>query len=193
MTRVLVVALSPLFALWLAMQIGRICRCSNIFKRWSSAPVLVVIALSTILYGGRKGTLSFPRTDPSLSYISDAGSYITNDTVHVAYLKLPIVPSSANLIVERRQVDHTNDTDWVQHLSTTFGDSPSPFDIFYGNATNYDWIVYTDWTPGPTVVTNGVWHTWWGEDRQGRKTIIPVRAAVREGANTIATPKSRRH
>lgn len=153
---------------------------------------LAAVAWAT-LYGNAKhriGGISYPYTDPEVHYLTDAGSYVTNDAVHVSFTRI-IAPTSAPLLIDYRQVDQTNDTDWVNHTTTTFAEFPNPCDIQFPAATNYDWIVYTTWTPGPTVKTNGVWHAYWGLDRKQRAYIIPVRTYVRDNTTIIATPKSR--
>lgn len=154
--------------------------------------VLALVAAVATMYGGRKGAITYPRTDPSVAYIADAGSYLTNDFVHVNFTRV-IVPDTASLYIDRREVAATNDPNaWINHITTTFAQFAVPQDISFQNATNYDWMVYTDWTPGPSVVTNGVWHAFWGVDQRQGKYFIPIRTAVRENGNTIATPKSRK-
>lgn len=152
--------------------------------------MLLAVALVATLYGGRKGTISYPRTDPLAAYLVNVGSYVTNDAVHVNFTRV-IVPDAANLYIDRRLVSSTNDADWVNHLTTTFAQFQPPQDIPCQAATNWDWIVYTDWTPGPSVQTNGVWHAMFGLDRQAGRHIIPVRACIRVDADVIATPKSK--
>ena len=151
---------------------------------------LAVVAAAATIHGGRKGTVTYPRTDPSVAYIADAGSYVTNDLVHVNFARA-VVPDTAALFIDRRPVSSTDDADWVNHLTTTFGQFQPPQDVRCQAATNWDWIVYTDWTPGPSVVTNGVWHAFWGVDQRRGRHYIPVRTAVRENGNVIATPKSK--
>ena len=155
--------------------------------------VFLAAVAGATLYGGAKhktGGISYPFTDPEIKYLIDAGSYVTNDAVHVAFTRL-IAPATAPLLIDRRQVDQTNETDWVSFTNTTFAAFANPCDIQCPAATNWDWIVYTTWTPGPTVQTNGVWHAHWGLDKKERAYIIPVRTCVRDGSTIIATPKSR--
>lgn len=157
--------------------------------RW----VFVAAAAVATMYGGAKhrtGGVSYPYTDPEARYLADAGSYVTNDAVYVAFTRL-IAPASAPLMIDYRQIDRTNATDWVTYLSTTFAAFDQPQLIRFPAATNYDWAVYTTWTPGPTVQTNGVWHAYWGVDRKGGGYMIPVRTCVRDDGEVIATPKSR--
>ena len=100
----------------------------------------------------RKGSVTV--SDP---YIVNDGSYLTNDVAHVAIAKrTPLLPNDTEILVYARQVDATNVTDWVRlspHL--TFADHP--YDYSHPNATNYDVMVAADFTPAPTVHTNGVW------------------------------------
>lgn len=168
---------------------GALAAVRRVLSGWRLCAFAVLASVAAI-YGGRKGTVTYPRTDPQQAYLVDAGSYVTNDLVHINFTRL-IVPNSAALYVDRRPVDSTNDVDWVNQLVTTFGETLPPFDVPFATATNYDWIVYTTWTPGPSVVTNGVWHANWGKDVRNRVRIIPLRTAVRVDGRTIATPKSK--
>lgn len=164
---------------------------AKVFTRMHHLIVFLAFAAAMILYAGTKhGTVSFPTVGNDARYIFDRGSYVTNDYVHIDFWTVA-VPASANLFIHRRPLDETNDFAWVEHLSTTIGQFNPPQDIFYPDATNYDWIVYSDWTPGPAVQTNGVWHTYWGVDRQMKVHIIPLRTAIRVGDTVIATPKSK--
>ena len=152
---------------------------------------LALLGGALMLYGGRKGTITYPYTDYETRYLTDAGSYVTNDFVHVSFSRI-VAPSSAPFYLTYRQVDSTNDMDWVVYIATTFAEFTCPSNVPFANATNYDWIAYTTWTPGPTVQTNGVWHSYWGKDKRLHTHIIPVRSAVRVDGETIATPKSKR-
>ena len=116
-----------------------------------SALALLALAAACTIFA-RKGTVSV--SDP---YITDSGSYLTNDVAHVSIAKrTPILPDDTEILVYARQVDQTNATDWVRltpHL--TFADHP--YDYALANATNYDVMVAASYTPAPTVHTNGVW------------------------------------
>lgn len=170
-------------------RMARIARRSRI--RGTTAAVLCAVGGVSLLYGGRKGRVSYPYVDWEQRWLLDSGSYVTNDFVHLDYTRI-VVPSSAPVFVAARQVASTNDLDWAVVTNTTFAAWPPPQDLPFPAATNYDWIVYTTWTPGPTVTTNGVWHSYWGLDKSVRRHIIPIRSAVRVDGEVIATPKSKR-
>ena len=126
--------------------------------RAASLVMLVLAAFCTIF--GRKGSVTV--SDP---YIVNAGSHLTNDVAHVAIAKrTPLLPDSTEILVYARPTDSTNVEDWVRlepHL--TFADHP--YDYSLANATNYDVMVAANFTPEPTIHTNGVW--------QARGFMIP--------------------
>ena len=124
-------------------------------------------AVGAVMFGGAKskiGGITYPKTDNEIAYLTDAGSYVTNDAVHVAFTRLPMVPSSATFYLDYCALDGTNEqgvaTNWVNAKTATFGELEVPFDFAFANATNFNWVAYTDWTPGPAVQTNGVWHAY---------------------------------
>lgn len=112
-----------------------------------------------ILYGGSKpgpsGHVSID--DP---YIRDVGSWLSpsNNVAHVAIAKRsPLLPDDTAILVYAREMALSNATDWVRitpHL--TYADHPYDYQL-PGIATNYNVMVAADFTPAPTVHTNGVW------------------------------------
>ncbi len=126
--------------------------------------LLAILALPFIIYGSTKApqsTVDFLRTDADMQYFYDRGSYVTNDYVYVDFTT-QVVPASANFYGEYRELALSNDTDWVEFVNTTIEDFAPPQPIAFDNATNYCFRFYTDWTPGPAVVTNGVLKINWG-------------------------------
>lgn len=189
-------------ALWLALCVCAVvafvvlgellARSARVLRRAlrpSQLAAFVVASFACSMFG-RKGGITFPRTDADASYLTNRGSFITNDYVHIDFARI-IAPDSAHVFVDYRQVDMTNDTDWATLIDSTFAEFSVPTNVPFANATNYDWMVYTTWTPGPSVLTNGVWHAMWGLDKRGKRYLIPIRTAVRVDGEVIATPKSR--
>jgi len=114
-----------------------------------------LLASWAVLYGGSKGPQGRVTVDDP--YIRDAGSYLTNDVVHVAIAKkTDLLPDSTEILVYARELAATNASDWVRlspHL--TFADHPHDYTLV--NATNHNVLVAANFTPSPTVHTNGVW------------------------------------
>lgn len=135
------------------------------------------------------GTVTFPYTDPESRYIFDAGSYVTNDAVHVSYALSPIVPTSAQFVGYARPIASTNADEWVQMFDSTFALSPSPVDIPFEGAISNNFQFFTTWTPGPSVHTNGVALVNW--QRQWRPSIndnvlAPIRTGIYLDARRVA-------
>lgn len=177
-----------------ALCLAYICRkaLTSVRRALRPAELAVFTVLACFLsWAAQKHLVSYPRTDPTTDYLTDAGSYVDSDRdiVHIDFRRI-IVPDSAMLYVDRLR-DGEGDESWENVFAATFGETPIPLEITCQNATNYRWIVYTDWTPGPAVKTNGIWRANWALDRRARRYIIPLRTAVRVDGETIATPKSK--
>ena len=158
---VMYVGVAALVAIASAVTIASMCKAAERAKRRLRGAALAMLALAaacTIF--ARKGSVAV--SDP---YIVNAGSYLTNDVAHVAIAKrTPLLPDSTEILVYARPTDSTNVEDWVRlepHL--TFADHP--YDYSLANATNYDVMVAANFTPEPTIHTNGVW--------QARGFMIP--------------------
>ena len=144
------VALILIASVVILAGMGKAAMRAKLRLRGASLAMLALAVACTIF--ARKGSVTV--SDP---YIQNDGSYLTNDVAHVAIAKrTPILPNDTEILVYARQVDSTNVTDWVRlspHL--TFADHP--YDYSLPNATNYDVMVAAEFTPAPTVHTNGVW------------------------------------
>lgn len=135
--------------------IALLCRTSRAVRRnlpQGTTVGIVTAAIIGVIYGGSKGRVTVD--DP---YITDNGSYVTNDFIHVAIAKrTAILPDTTEILVYYRPVDSTNAEDWVEFTPRlTFADFPHNF--LLANATNYNALVGASYTPEPTVHTNGVW------------------------------------
>ncbi len=134
----------------------------NILK----AALLVPFCVTMFIYGGSKrehGDILFPATyEGEAAYLIDNGSALYQDEVNLTFLA-PLVPDDAAIYVESRPYTSTNDEDWVTITTYTLGAirNAMPVVIDYPNAIDYDWVIYTDWTQGETVQTNGVLHADW--------------------------------
>lgn len=134
----------------------------KVFKKCGVA-LIAVCALCCIY--ARKGMVEYPRTNPDLQYLVDRGSSVNSNYVHLAFSKL-MVPDGANMIVMHRLVSETNNPyAYSETFTTTFHEFDPDGnglvfegDFIFADATNYDFMVFTDWIPGQTVVTNGVYH-----------------------------------
>lgn len=104
--------------------------------------------------GGRTGRLIF-----DARYIADTGSYLTNDTCHVALTKTAnIIPDDTEVLVYARPVVSTNASDWVQLLPLrTIAEHPA--DYYLANAISNDVMVTANYVPPSPVITNFLFTT----------------------------------
>lgn len=143
--------------------------------------VLAVVVAGIFKYGMTKGTVTFPYTDVETRYLYDAGSFVTNDYVHVAFTRSVVVPDTADFLGYVRPCGSTNDEDWVQMLATTFAAFHSPSNIPFANAISNDFQFLTTYTPGPVVHTNGVAVINWQKPFDGSTNRL---ATIRTGIYT---------
>lgn len=138
-----------LFGLWHALRMWR-----RTFRAGGAKALSAVAVALATMYGGSKIISTVTVDDP---YIVNAGSYITNDVIHVSIAKkYDFLPDTMEILVFVRDVASTNVEDWTELLPRhTFADSP--FEIWLANATNFNALVAADYVPEPTVHTNGVW------------------------------------
>lgn len=92
------------------------------------------------------------------SFLADAGSYATNNVLHVAVTNAPAYAgidfSSCPVLVYARPRG-LSDAPWEELLPRrTFSEHPADYAI--EDATNYNYLVYLDYVPPSPVHTNGV-------------------------------------
>ena len=153
-----VVLLMSLCGIVIAVNVRRQMRNMRRKLKGSAAVAMAVLAVSCTLLA-RKGRVTV--VDP---YIQDAGSFLTNDVAHVSITKrVQMLPDDTEILVYARQVDLTNATDWVRlepHLTLAqhlLVEGVYSWEYALPNATNHDVMVAANFTPAPTVHTNGVW------------------------------------
>ena len=160
--------------------------CAGGTRSVASEILAAICVIGFAYYGATKGHISYPRTDPEIAYLIDRGSYVTNDAIHVDFQRL-VAPSDATMYIDYRPEGSTNDLEWVNFWTGTFASfTPPPIDIPFPAATGYNWVVYTDWTPGPSVRTNGVWHLIWQTDTNAHRHIIPIRTGIYDNGERLS-------
>ena len=152
--------------------------------------VFCIFAALAVLWAGGKAKVIFPRVDPEVWYLMDGGSAVSNDVVSVRFVRNPILPVSANIFMDGMDVAYTNEEDWATHSFPAYSNridalEINGFDFPFQNATNYNWSVYTDWTPSPIIHTNGVAFVMW---MQGNATnrLTMYRTSVYTNAVRLA-------
>lgn len=155
------IALSLLLALWLALLAAHACRAlkRRIGDRPAHLVAFLVMSVATAIVAQKASTFLID------DFLADAGCYSTNDAVHVEIRAAsPYLPSDFNVIVYYRDGESTNAEDWAllspayrwsEYAATSNGARFVEYAL--ADATNYNFAVYADFVPEPTVHTNGVW------------------------------------
>ena len=134
--------------------------------------ITIPLFLVTTAYGGVKfyRFLNIPRTDPDVQNIVDHGSYITNDCAYISFNTVGL-PPDAHILVAYAPPEATNESQVVTVADLTLAQWRVQFpgkdgadvtarfawDTSLGDrADEYQWYLYTVWTPAPSVHTNGV-------------------------------------
>ena len=154
-----------------------------------NALVFAAAVVVATIYGGTKptpATITYPRTDPETWYILDNGSTVEPDAVQLKFTRNLVVPASAWFWLYALDRSYTNQSDWAEHSFAVYSNqfanisatAAADFSVQYPNATNYNWIGFTDWTPGPVVHTNGVALVNWRSIHDTTNAVAPYRTPV---------------
>lgn len=139
--------------------------------------------------GGTK--ILFPQCSPYYELIRDAGSEATADGLVIRYVRHRILPDDADFQVWTRPLGSTNDSDYVERVASTVGACPSPFRLPLPGADNMEAVVFTTWSPGPSIHTNGTLVVMWRgtNTADGAVLAVPLGTSVTEGGARLAPPE----
>lgn len=153
---------------------------------------LALLAIACTFAAQKSGTVTYLRTDPEVPYLTNVHSVLDEYGLHLNFTVDDRIPGTANIFIARKQISPP-ESDWTTQwqfplMSIPMAEMTYHAQLQYPNSTNHNWVVYTDWTPGTTVHTNGVWQANWGNDNKGRGFIIPVNTKVVVDGETLAPP-----
>ena len=130
------------------------------FDKLIRIALLAPFVAAMVIHGSTKpapvvGTITYLRTDADVQYIYDAGSFVSNDLVHVAFT-FAVAPGTADFQLWAWPRSSTNEEEMVLVYSNTLAGVAQPYEFEYAGAISNRWFGFTTWTPGPSVHTNGV-------------------------------------
>lgn len=179
----IIVQISLLLLMAMAFILLAVYGCVVGWQRFGGRPAQLVAILAacvgTTIIAQKVSTIFF---DP---FIYDAGSYSTNDVLHVAATNASAYAiydlSTSPILVYRREAESTNAADWVECLPRrTFGDLPADWHV--PDATNFNYLITVDYVPPSPVHTNGVFEM--------RGFTIGETPDSRSAAFSTSTPKT---
>ena len=131
--------------------------------------VSIIIVFLT-LYGGSKSLFKFEKG------LKDDGSYSTNDTVYISWIKsgeVADIPNDSTLYVEKRLSTDTEGK-FVPFHTNTVGAYELTLNV--ADATNYDYNVWYEYIEPPAPISN--WFSYYAKSTQRKENIIPWHAKV---------------
>lgn len=165
-----------------------------VWDRFKSAPLhkkICAIAFAAIcgFFAGTKPTVYFH----FWRGLSDDGSYVDDNLVHVSWVKsgIPYIPNTSTVFVDYRELKSTNEwTELAEANVTRYF-----IDIELADAKSYEYNIWW-YNEEEEVHTNGVWiYKTVGAKSQSRDNnsfdIIPSRARVEADGNIIAPPNKK--
>lgn len=133
----------------------------NLGARRGVCAALGVLAVATCVLARKSSNIGVDE------YLKNEGSYATNDTLRVSLsVASSVMPSDFDINVFYRDYQSTNAADWAllapspvawSAYTATTNAGVRYHDYTITGATNYDFLVMSDFVPEPTVHTNGVW------------------------------------
>lgn len=131
--------------------------------------VSIIIVFLT-LYGGSKSLFKFEKG------LKDDGSYSTNDTVYISWVKsgeVADIPNDSALYVEKRLSTDT-EGEFIPFHTNTVG--AYELTLTVADATNYDYNVWYEYIEPHTPI--GDWFSYYAKNTQRKENIIPWHAKV---------------
>ena len=146
----------------------------RVFRRYSGKVGFYALAVAFILYGGSKphvATVTWDEHFSNKSYVID-----TNDLhrISFAWTSPAWMPETARAILNAYgRTAGVPDAVAVTNAPMLVGAMTA---VMPHDATNYVFFVECDWSPTPTVVTNGVYHV---RAVENEEKVVPIGVNIR--------------
>ena len=138
---------------------------THLFKKMGKAGTFIFLLVSCSMVFGtfpsykeknKNEKVQFWSASTDTVYLIDNGSYVSNNTVHVDFVTR-LLPDSAFIYLDYvPKGSENNPNAYTTYLARHSSQFPRIMDIEFENAISNRWVIYTTYTPGPVVHTNGV-------------------------------------
>lgn len=118
-------------------------------------------------------------------YLINNGSYVSNNTVHVDFVTR-LLPDSAFIYLDYAPKGSENNPNaYTTYLARHSSQFPRIMDIEFENAISNSWVIYTTYTPGPVVHTNGVAVAEFFRSQKYNNVAVPKRSTIWENGKML--------
>ena len=118
-------------------------------------------------------------------YLIDNGSYVSNNLVHISFVTR-LLPDSAMIFLDYIPKDaEPNAENYSTFKAMTSAEWPRDIDFEFEDAISNKWVMYTTYTPGPVVHTNGVAVAEFLKAQKYDNVAVPKRSTIWEDGKML--------
>ena len=138
---------------------------THLFKKMGKAGTFIFLCVAGLMVHGsfpsaeeknKNEKVQFWSASTDTVYLIDNGSYVSNNLVHISFVTR-LLPDSAMIFLDYIPKDaEPNAENYSTFKAMTSAEWPRDVDFEFEGARSNKWVMYTTYTPGPVVHTNGV-------------------------------------
>lgn len=118
-------------------------------------------------------------------YLIDNGSYVSNNLVHISFVTR-LLPDSAMIFLDYiPKGAEPNAENYSTFKAMTSAEWPRDIDFEFEGASSNKWVMYTTYTPGPVVHTNGVAVAEFIKAQKYDNVAVPKRSTIWEDGKML--------
>ena len=118
-------------------------------------------------------------------YLIDNGSYVSNNLVHISFVTR-LLPDSAMIFLDFiPKGAEPNAENYSTFKAMTSAEWPRDIDFEFEGAISNKWVMYTTYTPGPVVHTNGVAVAEFFRSQKYDNVAVPKRSTIWEDGKML--------
>ena len=147
--------------------------------------LMIFFAHSSSKEKNKEEKVQFWHASSDTVYLIDNGSIVTSNKVHIAF-ETRLLPGSAMIFLDfiPKDAEQTAEN-YSTFLSMTADEWPRDIDFDFENALDYKWVMYTTYTPGPVVHTNGVAVAEFFRSPKYDNVAVPKRSTIWEDGKML--------
>ena len=156
---------------------------THLFKKMGKAGTFIFLIVAGLMVHGsfppaKEKNVQFWSASTDTVYLIDCGSYVSNNLVHIEF-ETRLLPDSAMIFLDYIPKDaEANASNYSTFKAMTSAEWPRKVDFDFEGAISNKWVMYTTYTPGPVVHTNGVAVAEFIKAQKYDNVAIPKRATL---------------
>lgn len=167
---------------------------THLFKKIGKAGTFIFLLVSGAMVFGsfppekeknKNEKVQFWHASTDTAYLINNGSIVTSNKVHIAF-ETRLLPGSAMIFLDFIPKDaEQTAANYSTFKAMTADEWPREVDFDFEGALNYKWVMYTTYTPGPVVHTNGVAVAELFRSQKYDNVAVPKRSTIWEDGKML--------